>query len=200
MLRLFVSDSAKQEMIRTYIIEDYKDLYPELKSSALTDRISLDILKEEGIEDPEIHRTENGKPYEARRRIFFSISHSGRFFSCAVCEYQVGIDIQTRGPEDPEKIAERFFTEEEKDYIRSADGDIAAPFLRIWTRKEALIKFRGSTLAEVVSSTSVLSVDDVDFIDLELENGTIGCLCIPAGQEEDVRIIRRKAIRGQDGC
>ena len=170
-------------MIKLYLIDNYRQLFPELKGRPLTDRILADILLREGFEDPVILRTDKGKPYDRDERICFSVSHSGDLFGCALCKANIGLDIQDREPKDPDKIAGRFFTSDE----------IGQPFKRIWTRKEALIKYIGSTLSEVLSSESVIDRDDVDFIDQEIEKGVACCLCIPAGEDRQVQIIRQAA-------
>jgi len=166
-------------MIRLYLLEGYKDLYPRLSAGRLTDRILTDILEGEGVSAPVIHRTENGKPYVDEEGVFFSVSHSGSIFACALSSFDIGLDIQDREPRSPEKISERYFTQEERKH----------PFRRIWTRKEALIKYMGVTLKDVIASETVLDREDVRFIDLEMEDDIVGCLCIPAGENGDVEII-----------
>ena len=44
-------------------------------------------------------------------------------------------------------IAERFFTEEEAEYVRSNDSDAVA-FAKVWVRKEAYSKYTGKGLAD----------------------------------------------------
>lgn len=206
-------DPVSQHMIKLYIIDDYKDLYPSLRAGSLSDRIVGEILEKEGVPDPHILRTENGKPYERDGRAFFSVSHSGGFFACAVAGHEIGLDIEARTPKDPEAVARRFFTEDEVAFldrisqpgeITDCSGDTARPgpgaygaaFRRIWTRKEALIKFRGSILSEMLSSESVLEREDVDLIDLDLSGDIIGCICIPKGEERDMEILRDSEGKG----
>ena len=175
----FCISDGRSEMIRLYFLEGYKDIHPQLKASSLTDRVLEDILACEGITSPVIHRTENGKPYVEEEDVFFSVSHSGALFACAVSDFNIGLDIQIRDPKDPLKISKRYFTPEECRF----------PFRRIWTRKEALIKYRGVTLKDVLNTETVLCREDVQFIDLDMEGDIMGCLCIPPEEDGAVEII-----------
>ncbi|MEG1743243.1 MAG: 4'-phosphopantetheinyl transferase superfamily protein, partial [Clostridia bacterium] len=51
------------------------------------------------------------------------------------------------GKHDYTAIAERFFTEEEADYVRDGDGD-PIRFAKIWVRKEAFCKYTGKGLSD----------------------------------------------------
>lgn len=74
-------------------------------------------------EDLRILRTKAGKPYLADYpEIYFSISHTRNIWICAVDKSPVGIDCEKkeRRLTDPIKMAERYFTGEETDYINNA--------------------------------------------------------------------------------
>lgn len=96
-----------------------------------------------------IERTENGKPYSDTVPWEFSVSHTGQLWICAVSERTVGIDIQEIRSIDHEKLADRFFTEAEKKYCRTAGKE---GFFNIWTRKESIVKYMGTTLGKGISS------------------------------------------------
>ena len=86
----------------------------------------------------------NGKPYLENENLFFSLSHSGSYVLCAVSESEIGADIQEWKGIQPEKIAERFFHEQEKSAIRTLPRERqAACFYHMWTRKEAYGKLTG---------------------------------------------------------
>ena len=83
---------------------------------------------------------EKGKPYIEGVPVHFSISHTENMWMCMVGPAPCGIDLQLTKECDYEKIAERYFNSEEKDYVRlwGLDG-----FFRIWTRREAYGKYTG---------------------------------------------------------
>lgn len=94
--------------------------------------------------DYDIAVSESGKPYDKNSDTHFNLSHSGMFAAAAFDECDVGIDIEVPRKVDL-KLAERFFSASENKLIKTS----ASPekqFLRIWTRKEALIKAYGNAL------------------------------------------------------
>jgi 4'-phosphopantetheinyl transferase len=61
----------------------------------------------------------------------------------------IGIDVENlvRGV-DAQRLAERFFSERERQALRPLRGDeLQAAFFRCWTRKEAYIKAKGDGLS-----------------------------------------------------
>lgn len=88
-----------------------------------------------------------GKPYfPSHPDVHFSVSHSGSFWVCAFSDGEVGCDVQEfRKNDDPvrlNRLAERWFSEGERRYL-DGHGRTPAEFYRIWTRKEAYVKFTG---------------------------------------------------------
>ena len=124
-----------------------------------------------GRSEADILCTPQGKPYFAEGP-HFSISHTGRkgkmLWAMAVSDDgPVGFDLQEIRPVDYIKIAERFFTAEEADYIKrlvhegsAGDDAVLNEFYRIWCRKEAFVKYTGRGFAETgFDSFSVLGED-----------------------------------------
>ncbi len=73
-----------------------------------------------GIENPDIRKAQGGKPFAAGApRISFSVSHTASFWICAVNDSEIGIDAEllSRRIRNPEKLADRYFTADEKDYV-----------------------------------------------------------------------------------
>ena len=92
-------------------------------------------------------RTEKGKPYLVYETtgkpvsdLEFSISHSEKVWGCIVSDCTCGLDIQKIRPADHESLAERFFSQNESQYVKSAG---IRGFYEIWTRREALAKYTG---------------------------------------------------------
>ena len=82
--------------------------------------------------DYNIEYAGNGKPVYSGLDTYFNLSHAGTCVVCAVSDRAVGIDIE-RPRKNAIKVAERFFTQAECDWI----GDDSLRFARIWTLKEA---------------------------------------------------------------
>lgn len=173
-------------VMELYIIENYKDRYPELKGSSLTDMLIKDCLKECGVKKPQLLRTDKGKPYiergssctsenEKSQDLHLSVSHSGEYFLCIIADRPVGIDVQERKDSNAEKIANRYFTDLEKEYVKE-NGENG--FFTVWTRKEAYSKLTGEGLAEIIRGTEVLEREDVVFTDFQLEDGVWCSYCI----------------------
>lgn len=173
-------------VMELYIIEKYNERYPELKGSSLTDALIRDCLEEYGVQDPQVLRTPKGKPYaelctmpEAEKEkssdVHLSVSHSGDYFLCIIADRPVGIDVQERKGSNAAKIADRYFSDREKEYVKE-NGENG--FFTIWTRKEAYSKLTGDGLAEIIRGTDVLDRDDVVFTDFQLEDGVWCSYCI----------------------
>ena len=96
----------------------------------------------------------HSKPYFTNREdIKFSLSHSGEYVAVAVSHKEIGIDIQ-QTVEVNLKIAERFFTRYECEYIKNRDD-----FYRIWVLKESFIKAIGKGLAMPLNSFCIEDLD-----------------------------------------
>ena len=90
----------------------------------------------------EIEYGENGKPYvKGEKELFIGISHSGSVAMCAVSDVDVGCDVEKICDADL-KIAKRFFSPEENEYIDAAEDPCGA-FYGLWTKKESFLKATG---------------------------------------------------------
>lgn len=87
----------------------------------------------------------HGKPVLAgglAGRLHFSLSHSGRAVAVAAAHEPVGVDLEAVRPLAAEDLAARFFGDDERRLVAGA-ADPPAAFVRLWTRKEALLKATG---------------------------------------------------------
>ena len=103
-----------------------------------------DLLKYHEINPDLVETDANGKPYLPERKdFFFSLSHSGDYAACAICDVPVGVDIQQKRNTNA-NIAKRFFKTEETEIIEKQPvekrGDL---FFRYWTGKESYLKLTG---------------------------------------------------------
>jgi 4'-phosphopantetheinyl transferase len=104
-----------------------------------------DMLADWGIAPvPEIAAGERGRPhFPSRPELSFSFAHSADLAVCALRrDGVIGVDIERVRPVRP-RVAERFFTPEERAEI-DASADTAA-FFRVWTRRESVFKAFGDT-------------------------------------------------------
>lgn len=114
-----------------------------------------------------VKKDERGKPYvaaasgghsdfaasssgcEVAQKVHFSISHSGELWGCIACDANCGMDLQELKNIDYNKLAARFYTEEEQRYVEKAG---LRGFFEIWVRWEALAKFSGLGFFGIASS------------------------------------------------
>lgn len=101
----------------------------------------------------ELFADEYGKPHLGDGRLCFSLSHSGAYSLCAVSDRDIGADIQ-RQKTFNERLARRFFSEEELRHILSAD-DRDHAFTKVWALKESYIKAVGLGLKMPLDSFSL---------------------------------------------
>jgi len=125
------------------------------KNDALLSATAGLMLKELfGEKAEEIEYNEHGKPF-FEQGPFFSISHSRQYSVIAVSENEIGIDIEMH--ENPSKrLMERCFTEEEQEFAEMSTEN----FLRIWTAKEAVLKFLGTGFSFSPKNFSVLPLSE----------------------------------------
>ena len=96
---------------------------------------------------------EFGKPYLANGECFFSLSHSAEAALCALCDREIGADLQINSTCKP-ALVKRFFSPDEQNYIfHSSDPDAA--FTEVWTKKESWCKRSGLGLSLPLPSFSV---------------------------------------------
>jgi 4'-phosphopantetheinyl transferase len=95
--------------------------------------------------------TAHGKPFlKDYRDLRFNVSHTdGLALLAFVPEREIGVDVEKiRAQSDVLKMAERFFSDHERQHLRNLQGDeLHAAFFRCWTRKEAYIKAKGEGLS-----------------------------------------------------
>ena len=135
---------------KNYKNEDDRKL--SILSSLLLDK----ALKKHDLSERDMKYTFNayGKPYFANAEdLHFSISHSGEYAMVVLSDKEIGCDIQQIKNINL-SIADRFFTAEEKKYVKCTED-----FFRIWTLKESFIKAIGKGLALPLNSFSIKGLD-----------------------------------------
>lgn len=122
-------------MMKLYIKED-------ITTKELTRLMALDI----GLENYEVLKTCNGKPYFKNNNVYFSLSDKDNVVVGVISKRPVGIDIErlTFRP----SVVKYFFNSKEQELIENAK-DKEYLFTKIWVMKEAILKMRGLTLESI---------------------------------------------------
>ncbi|MBQ9785764.1 MAG: 4'-phosphopantetheinyl transferase superfamily protein [Clostridia bacterium] len=123
----------------------------------------------------------HGRPYFAERDVDFSIAHTEDACFCAVASGRVGLDAETLARADKlnaRDMAARWLTPAERQAWEREPT--AAHFLRIWTRKEALVKRSGEGLRALRAADS--EAGTVRFF--EARDGNLLITLAYAGEDE----------------
>ena len=165
--------------------------------NAESQRLSLGVgillfqaMQRRGIdpERAEIAEGLRGKPFLPDVPDFhFSLSHAGVWAMCAVWNRPVGCDAERIGRADL-RIARRFFHAEEVAALeRETDPEARNRLLtRIWTRKEAYLKWTGEGLYQPMNSFSTLSPPEgIRYCDGTFAEGYAFSCCV-YGEKEPI--------------
>lgn len=129
---------------------------------------------------------EHGKPRLARPSsgLEFNVSHAGAHLLVAVAlDRPVGVDVEdTRDDRDIELVAQRYFTHAER-AVLDAVSDRRAAFFRVWSRKEAVLKARGTGFASDETAPDGFSVVDLNLDDdhaaaVATTDGPVRLVCV----------------------
>ncbi len=131
--------------------------------------LRLLVARRVGIEAEaiEIGRDARGRPvvHWPATGLHVTISHSAGYIACAVAERELGIDIERDDRVEADApLADRICTRTERDQLdRTPPAQRRRSLVRLWTRKEALVKALGVGLVldfaaiDVSSDTPILS-------------------------------------------
>lgn len=120
-------------------------------------------------EHPRLEHDDKGAPYlPDHPDLWVSISHCRTAVAVAVSsEGRVGIDVECRR-RIGDGLMERVCTEAELAAVRSAEDSVMA-FLQLWTRKEAVLKMRGTGIQSFGSMVGALVANDCTIKDLNTQ-------------------------------
>ena len=134
--------------IKTYVLDNIADR--EQRHTLVTEKAREHF----GNPEVEVIYGKRGKPsVKGIDKKYVSVTTTGAVMVVVFSDKPVGIDGEYLGRlKNNEKIdylaiAERFFTEEEAEYVRDNDGDAVA-FAKVWVRKEAYSKYTGKGLSD----------------------------------------------------
>ena len=107
------------------------------------------VAKNAGLSPAEIgiSHDEKGKPFCKGLPISVSLSHSGAHIAVAVGQSAVGVDVE-RKRKFSLAVSRRWFQTKEHEFLTSLpEEERARAFFRLWTLKEAALKYTGEGLA-----------------------------------------------------
>lgn len=145
----FVQPEKQERILRQRIKQNADNMLigDILAKTAIKKVFGVEIAKQH------IEYGKYGKPYLLDYpNIHFNISHSGKYVVCAVCDVPVGIDIQKITAYNP-STAYRVCSDDELNIIEKSQNK-ESEFIRIWTRKEAYLKMKGSSIAKIKANIS----------------------------------------------
>ena len=116
-------------------------------ANQLITKLARELTNKDISEDMIVRK--QGKPFFKGRPIEFSLSHSKELWAIAFSLTPCGLDVQKRVDTRIDAIAGRYFSKEEYDKVK-AQGEDA--FFRIWTGKEALAKYEGTSIFSTKTS------------------------------------------------
>ena len=133
-----VDEQRRNEALR------YKHLFGQF--ACLKSWLMLkDLLKPLGIHDLEMGHNEHGKPFLVHHpNVHFNLSHCKNGIAVVVDFSPVGIDIE-RFRRNDLALIKKTMNPFEAEWIRSS-ADPIETFTQYWTKKEAVVKLRGTGL------------------------------------------------------
>jgi phosphopantetheinyl transferase len=97
---------------------------------------------------------DKGKPFFENGNIFFNISNTKNTVILVVSNAEIGVDLEfSRSPK--KNIYSRVFCSEEIAFLEASTNE-TYEFIRLWTRKESVVKLFGGGISMGLSNFSVL--------------------------------------------
>lgn len=153
------------EKLQYNTVSEYSELLPEYRREK-TARFRFDkdklrsliagLMIRRSIGDTPVVFGDHGKPYAADNSRYFSVSHSGDLVAVAVDTAEVGMDAEELPDDNRLRIADRFYHANERGYVHAAEDQPRA-FCRVWTRKEAYLKYTGEGISADLTAFDTMS-------------------------------------------
>lgn len=156
---LFLLLSSDEILRSVHLVE--KTTRDEFVYSRATLRQILAEFCQTSPEKIELVYNAHGRPELAEKhspKLHFSVSHSGDFLVIAVCEAcPIGVDVEAlRTVGQAAAIAKRVFSlDEQAHFTQLPEAERARFFFQTWTKKEAILKARGLSLASLINSKTM---------------------------------------------
>ena len=152
---------ARATLDRKQRADQYRRREDALRCLAAGELLRRIVEQELGLTEFTVVQDPDGKPHIAGQDNFhYNLSHSGNRVVIAWGHSPVGVDVQKMDQKvGKEALAKRYFTHEEQEFILEQPEVIDERFYRVWTGKEAYLKYLGTGLTKSLASFSVLSPD-----------------------------------------
>lgn len=147
----------------------------------------------------ELEYGSHGKPgVKGHEEFCFNLSHSGHWVVLACGDTPVGIDVEKlRMDAKKERIARRFFTAKEQNFI-FCDDETDRRFFQIWTAKESYLKYLGKGLQKSLDSFCVCTMENPHFFTNWLDDSCMTlCTTDTAYQLEQLRTEQLTETKGE---
>lgn len=142
-LHYFTAQRQEKILRQRFTADRNRTIWAELLARAV---IAKKISRP--LEEIQIDRDANGKPFVVDNSLMISLAHSANWAACSVGEVASGVDVEEDFT-DALAVAENFFTAQEYRQLRELDGHaLAEKFLSLWTIKESFAKFTGRGIDE----------------------------------------------------
>ena len=106
----------------------------------------------------EIAHDGKGKPFWKGGSLSLSLSHSGSYIATAVGREAVGVDVEKKRKAVP-AVAKRWFRPEENALLETlSEPERTRLFFRLWTMKEAALKYAGEGLSGGLETVDCLAL------------------------------------------
>lgn len=131
----------------------------------------------------DIGTNEYGKPYINKLKTFYNTSHTNGAYALSLSAHPTGIDIEAQ-KRDVSRIKARFLSANEENAYKDAQAPKAYA-LRVWTRKEALLKYVGLGLVNDLFNVDT-TTNPVTFLNehVYLENFTYNDFVLALASKE----------------
>ncbi len=140
-------------MIRLYVAKCTKNSEHEI-GKKLAEHAFFEVFKKHAV----LSHKKSGEPFfEGAENTFISISHSNGLCVAALSDSEIGVDaeLMTGDTERHTRLAERFFTFSESEYVKDFPDK---NFFEIWCKKESYMKYIGKGFSQPMSSFSVFKL------------------------------------------
>ena len=153
-----LSEQRRQQVLR------FKHEGPQKQCAAAYLLLKRALKEVYGIDDsPIFEYDEGGKPsLKGHTDIHFNLSHCAKAVACVVADRPVGIDVEETC-RYKDSLARYAMNDEEYEEITRSDNP-ALTFTKLWTMKEALLKYTGEGLRRDIKTVLNLSpASEVEF-------------------------------------
>ena len=117
-------------------------LYIE-KNISSHDLLKKVLKKEYNIDSFTIIKNEFGKPYLKDNQLYFNISHDIDTCVIAISSREIGVDLEYLNYN--KSVINKYFYDAEKE-IMAKSNNLKYDFTKIWVKKEAYLKMKGTGL------------------------------------------------------